>query len=349
MNASRDRRVYMAHAAVYAAFAVVACLTTISCSDAASPPPIESTLRILPLADSVFEGDIIRLTAEASSRAGASGPTKPIAWTAADTTLAQSLGDGTFALLRSGTVRITARNVAAIATYDLTIGRLVAKSVEVEPGNLTMGRGDRLSLSARVLGQGGRVVSGRSVAFTSDDTLVAIIGGVGYPPEYLRAVGSGATTIHALVDGLSGTATVSVVKADTAYALTHYNGSPLPVLVAADTVMINGQKEFDEVYADSGTLVLSGVVQKRYQIDVRYTQYHVIRDGETVTRVPRFAQREFDRGLVTVGADGRLDMESEYIYPLAHTAVPDADAYIVHFRIPGDDSFLDLRYRLVSP
>jgi len=162
-------------------------------------------------------------------------------------------------------------------------------------------------------------------------------------------VSPGMTTIHAAVGGIAAAALVNVVDADTAYALTHYNGSPLPVLVAADTVMINGQKEFDEVYADSGTFVLSGVVQKRYQIDVRYTQYHVIRDGDTVTRVPRFAQREFDRGLVTVSAGGRLDMESEYIYPLAHTAVPDADAYIVHFRIPGDDSFLDLRYRLVSP
>ena len=339
----------MAHVAVHAAIAVVACLATISCSDAASPRPIESTLRIAPVADSVFEGDIIRLTAEVFSREGAIGTARPIAWTTSDTTLAQALGDGTFALLRSGTVRVTARNDAATATYDLTIGRLVAKSVEVEPGNLTMGRSDRLSLTTRVIGQGGRVISGRSVAFTSDDTLVAIIGGAGYPPDYLRAVSPGMTTIHAAVGGIAAAALVNVVDADTAYALTHYNGSPLPVLVAADTVMIDGEKEFDEVYADSGTFVLSGVVQKRYQIDVRYTQYHVIRDGDTVTRVPRFAQREFDRGLVTVSAGGRLDMESEYIYPLAHTAVPDADAYIVHFRIPGDDSFLDLRYRLVSP
>jgi hypothetical protein len=95
---------------------------------------------------------------------------------------------------------------------------------------------------------------------------------------------------------------VSVVIADTTFALTQFNGSPLPVLVAADSVLINGVPEFDEVYAESGTLVLSGLMQLRYQLDVRFSQYHVIRTGNTVQRELRFQQREFDRGLVTVGA-----------------------------------------------
>ena len=101
-------------------------------------------------------------------------------------------------------------------------------------------------------------------------------------------MGPGSTTIRASVDGVTGTAHVGVVVADTTFALTQFNGSPLPVLIAADSVMINGVPEFDEVYADAGTLVLSGLAQERYQLDVQYSQYHVIRTGDTVQRELRF-------------------------------------------------------------
>jgi hypothetical protein len=76
----------------------------------------------------------------------------------------------------------------------------------------------------------------------------------------------------------------------------------------------------------------------------------VVRTGNTVTRELRFQQREFDRGLVTVGAAGNLSMLSEFIGPrLEHTAALEPDGFLVHFRIPGDDSFLDLRYRRQAP
>jgi hypothetical protein len=38
-------------------------------------------------------------------------------------------------------------------------------------------------------------------------------------------------------------------------------------------------------------------------------------------------------------------MTSEFIFPLDHTAAPQPDGFQVHYRIPGSDSFLDLRYR----
>jgi hypothetical protein len=329
--------------------ALVMALAAVACSDTVDPVGGDPRLTIVPVADSVFEGDTVRLTAQLLDASGRQVPGVPVMWSVSDSTLATITAEGAAALLRPGVARITARAGAAAATYDLAIGRLVVQRVELSPGILHLGRGDRLTLAARVFGQRDRAISGRTVTFTSDDTLVAAVGGIGYLPDYVRAMGAGSTTLRASVEGVSGTATVAVVNADTTYALTQYNGSPLPVLIAADTVTINGVKEFDEVDAESGTFVVSGVLQKRYQIDVRYTQYHVIRMGDSVSREPRFAQREFDRGVFTVFDNGSLVMTSEYIYPLVHTAVPVDDGFLVHYRIPGDDSFLDLRYRRVTP
>ena len=335
--------------------ALMAVLAMVACSDAAAPRLAGPAIRIVPVADSVFEGDVVRLTAKVFDDGGAERPAAPVTWTVSDTTLAKVAGDGSFTLVRPGTVHVSARSGTATGTYDLVIGRLVVKALVLTPGTASLGRGDRLPVVAGMVGQGGRTITGRTVTFTSDDSLVAIVPGpasIGaINTGLLIAVGPGSTTIRASVDGVTGTAHVGVVVADTSFVLTHYNGSPLPVLVDADSVSFDGVKEFDELYADAGTLVLSGLLQQRYQLDVRFSQYHVIQMGDTVRRELRLRIRgEFDRGVVTVGASGSLTMLSEFIGPhLEHTAALQSDGYLVHFRVPGEDLFSDLRYRRVVP
>jgi hypothetical protein len=327
----------------------------VACSDAVAPGRTTSpSVSITPVGDSVFEGDVLRLRARVLDDAGAEVPNALVTWTVSDTTLAKVTAEGTVALLQPGTVRITARSGAAAGTYNLAIGRLVVTRVELTPTDISLGRGDRVQVQARVVGQGDRAIMGRTITFTSDDVQVATIGSPGNvvgAPGFLIAVGPGSTTIRASVDGVAGTARVGVVIADTTFVLTHFNGAPLPALVAADSVMFNGVKEFDEVYADSGTFVLSGLAQERYNLGVRFSQYHVIRTGDTVQRELRLRfVGEIDRGLVTASVNGTLSMLSELIGPrLEHTATLQPDGYLVHFHEPGDDFFLDLRYRRAAP
>jgi len=150
---------------------------------------------------------------------------------------------------------------------------------------------------------------------------------------------------------VTGTAHVGVVVADTNFVLTHFNGVPLPALVAADTVTFNGVKEFAEVYADSGMFVLSGLAQERYSLNVHFSQYRVVRNGDSVQRELRLSfLGEIDRGVVTAGPAGSLSMLSELIGPhLEHSAALQADGYLVHFHEPGDDFFIDLRFKRVAP
>lgn len=333
------------------------CLLAIasSCSDATSPKPggPDVTVLISPLPDSVFEGDVITMHASVVDRAGNQIPAASVTWTVSDTTVAKATA-ATIALLKPGPVRISAQSAGATGTLDLTIGRLVVKQVELTPNNMNLGRGDRVQVTARVLAQGGRELPGRSITFASDDEAVAAIGSPTNPvggPGFLIAVGPGATTIRATVDGVIGTAHVGVVIADTSFALTTFNGSPIPVLVAADSVEIDGQREFDEVYVDSGVLILSGLLQERYHLTVHVSQYHVFHTGDTVQRELRFQTiAEVDRGVVTTLANGSLSMLSELIGPhLEHSAVPTADGFLVHFHEPGDDFFLDLGYKRLTP
>jgi hypothetical protein len=337
------------------ALALAVLFGSVACSDGVAPTRgSRATITILAPGDSVFEGDVIRLTARVFDDTGAETPAAPVSWTTGDTSLARIVSGDSVALLRPGTVRITAHSGAASGSYDLVIGKLVATTVELTPGILNLGRGDRIQVTARVVGQGNRTISGRTLTFNSADSSVAVIGSPGNPvggPGFLIAVGPGSTTITASADGVIGTAHVGVVVADTNFVLTQFNGVPLPALVAADSVTFNGVKEFDEVYADSGTLVLSGLAQERYSLNVHFSQYHVIRNGDNIQRELRLSfLGEIDRGVVTVDQAGGLSMLSELIGPhLEHSASLQPDGYLVHFHEPGDDFFIDLRYKRAAP
>jgi hypothetical protein len=251
--------------------------------------------------------------------------------------------------------------VAASLLAVLACGRDTAspkptgvQHVTLTPDVLHLGRGDQVQVTAHATDYDGREVTGRTVTFASADSKVAIIGSpdnVVGRPGFLIAVGPGSTTISATVDGVTGTAHIDVVAADTTFELTHFNGTVLPVLVAADSVIFDGQKEFAEVYVDAGTLVLSGLLQERYTITVRVSQYHVFTVGGIVQRELRFrSNADFDRGVVTTNTDGSLSMLSEFIGPhLEHSATRTTDGYVVHFQEPGEDVVHELRYRRVSP
>jgi len=335
--------------------ALASVFSVLACSDEVAPNRgSRASITIVAPADSVFEGDVIHVTARVFDDAGVEIPGAPVSWTAGDTALARVTAADSLTLLRPGRVRVTARSGASTATYDLAIGRLVAANIELTPPTLSLSRGDRVQVTARVVGQGNRTIQGRTVVFGSADSSVAIIGSpantVG-APGFLIAVGPGSTTIAASVDGITGAAHVGVVVADTNFVLTHFNGAPLPALIAADSVTFNGVPEFDEVYADSGTFVLSGLAQERYALAVHFSQYHVVRDGENVQRELRFSFfGEIDRGVVTGTAAGNLSMLSELIGPhLEHSAALQSDGYLVHFHEPGDDFFLDLRFKRMAP
>jgi hypothetical protein len=118
--------------AVYVAFAIMAALAMLACTNDIAPSRrVGPGIAITPVTDSAFEGDVVRVTARVYDDAGVEIPTAPVAWTVNDTTLAAITNAGSLSLLRPGIVRITARSGGTVATYDLAIRRLVVESVEL--------------------------------------------------------------------------------------------------------------------------------------------------------------------------------------------------------------------------
>ncbi len=85
-------------------------------------------------------------------------------------------------------------------------------SVRIDGARNGLEPDDRLTLSARALSSGGATVSGGAPRWSSSDASVGTV----TPDGVFTAVGSGSATISAVIDGVSGSVTISVAPASVA-------------------------------------------------------------------------------------------------------------------------------------
>jgi hypothetical protein len=222
------------------------------------------------------------------------------------------------------------------------IRRLSVLSVEILGLPDTLGHGDVMPFGVKSTGEGGRLVTGRAATLRSADPSVALID----PSGRVRTVAQGRTEVAATVDGVMATRTIVVEAAPTILPLRDIGGGRLPLLVATDSVTWNGVRELAEVYAESGSLQLTGGTTPRYAMVIRYAQYAVTQlpDGRKNLQL-RMQSAERDFGLVEYDARGELLMTSEYTSPVFHTASPGSAGVSMRYRIPGDDEILSLYFR----
>jgi hypothetical protein len=314
-----------------------------ACSDSSTgpaPAPV-TTIQIAAPAFAVYELDAVNFSATVRDAQGNPIPGAPVTWSVSDTTRAELGANGIVTALKAGAVTITARSGATTASYNLTIARLVVQQVQVLPGELTLSNGEVTPVGVKVEGQGGRLVIGRLVQITSDDPSIATID----PSGRVRAVNAGVTTIRATADGVSGTARVIVRAANAKFALRNNGSARLPMLVASDSVTWDGRRELHELWMESGALELSGTSTARYELEIKYAEYRVTMVNGQKRMDLLILQREYDRGIVSYDSRGDLQLTSEYISPLAHTAAAISGGLQMHFRIPGTDDYLDLFFR----
>lgn len=326
-----------------AAAFTMAALALTACNDEPSAPVTlpTSTLTLEVPAGEWYEGDVTVLRATVRDANGSEQPNAPITWTVSHPTRAEVAANGTTTFLSSGGVTITAKSGPLSASRTIDVKRLTVQSISVLPVPLSFAPGDIAVLGVRVQGEGGRDVLGRAVTLTTDDPRIAVIDAAGR----LRAVASGTTTVRATADGVVGTARVDVVGAQAMLSLSRVDGGRLPLLVASDSVMWNGVREYHEVFLEGGELVLSGGASPRYGIIVRYAEYKVTGPAGARTYELRLNSKEQDFGVVQYDARGDLQMTSEFIYPLSHTAQGVSGGMQVRFRIPGGDTYLNLLFR----
>src|SRR5439155_17859795 len=106
----------------------------------------------------------------------------------------------------AGTATITGTSEGQSGTAVITVTNVPVASVTVSPASGSVPVGLTLQLSATLKDAGGKVLTGRTVTWTSSNTVAATASGSGV----VTGVAAGQVTITATSEGKSGTASINV-------------------------------------------------------------------------------------------------------------------------------------------
>lgn len=178
----------------------------VSCdSDATGVTPVV-TLEVAPSEGSALVGGTLQLVASARAADGDILADRTVAWTSADESLATVSESGLVAGMAEGTTIITATIEGVSGTATVVVLPAPTATVEVSPSPASVMVGMTMTLTATPRDAGGNELSGRTVAWTSDDEGVAAVDALGR----VKGRSLGSATITATVEGRSDAATVTV-------------------------------------------------------------------------------------------------------------------------------------------
>ncbi len=235
--------------------------------------PVPTTVAVTP-ETLVFDalGDTLRIAVDVRDQIGRPMPDGTATWQSSDTAAAvvDSTGLVTAAGNGTATVIATAGSVADSAT--VTVSQQVS-TVEVTPSVDTLVAGDTLRLAAEARDANGHVVGSAEFSWSSGDTAVAVVDGLGL----VTGTGVGQSEVSATSSGVTGGARVDVV-------------APVPT-----TVAVTPEAVVFEVLGDT----------LRIAVDVRDQIGRPMPDGTATWQSSDTATAVVDStGLVTAAGNG---------------------------------------------
>ena len=177
-----------------------------------------SVLITPPASPDLFVGQSISLVAAVKNTAGLV-ITVPVVWSTSDATIATVTSAGVLTGVKVGTVTVTGAAGGKSASIIINVRLVPVKSVTVtvKPSLLV---GESSAAAAVSVDAQGNTLTGRAVAWSSRNAGVATVSTTGQ----VTAVAVGTTTIDAVVDGVIGSATVTV--------------APVPILIGSIAVSL---------------------------------------------------------------------------------------------------------------
>jgi len=197
---------YHLHSAGRRLLLVLACALVVNGCDSPTGPPAVSDVSVTLPAGSMVVGETMTAVAVVRDASGNPLPDRAITWSSSDDGIAAVDGTGQVAALAPGVVTITARSEGREANAALTVLPVPVAAVEVSPDTATLAIGSTLQLAATPRDAAGGALTGRSVAWSSDDEAIARIAQDGT----VTGVAAGTVAITAAVEGRSGTASITV-------------------------------------------------------------------------------------------------------------------------------------------
>lgn len=180
---------------------------TASASVTVSPVPV-AAVNVAPAALDLIVGGSDKLNAVAVDGNGNVLPNRQISWSSGSPGIATVSTDGTVHAVGVGTAVIIASSEGRVGTSTVSVSGVPIGSVVVSPASDTVIIGDMISLTYEVRDLNGTIVTGQSAIWTSSNNTVAAVASDG------RVVGvsTGTAVISAIVDGVAGKSTVTVIK-----------------------------------------------------------------------------------------------------------------------------------------
>src|SRR5437867_9458777 len=164
------------------------------------------SVTVTPAAPSVLVGQTVQLTATPKDANGNPLSGRTVTWSSGNLSVATVNGSGLVRGVTAGSATITATCEGQSGTVSATVTSPSVASVTVSPAAANLGIGTTLLLTATLKDSVGNVLTGRTVAWTSNASGVATVDASGL----VTGVTAGAATITATSGAKSGTAAVTV-------------------------------------------------------------------------------------------------------------------------------------------
>jgi len=204
-----------------------------------------ASVTVSPASGSVLVGQTLQLTATPKDVGGNTLTGRTVTWTSSNTASATVSSSGVVTGVTAGTATITGTSEGQSGTAVITVTNVPVASVTVSPASGSVPVGQTLQLSATLKDAGGKVLTGRTVTWTSSNTVAATASGSGV----VTGVAAGQVTITATSEGKSGAASINVTLVPVA---------SVTVSPASGSVLVGQTLQFAATVKDAGGNILTG-------------------------------------------------------------------------------------------
>ena len=173
-----------------------------------NPMPV-ATVVLAPQSPSIVIGSTVQLTATLRDADGAVLTGRTVAWTSSNTAVATVSNTGVVTGVAAGTssIQATSEGISASTTVTVTTVPAPVASVSVSLASSSISVGQTTQATATLRDASNNVLTGRTITWASSNTAVATVSGTGV----VTAVSTGTASITATSEGVSGSATATVV------------------------------------------------------------------------------------------------------------------------------------------
>ncbi|HEV8216455.1 MAG TPA: Ig-like domain-containing protein [Gemmatimonadaceae bacterium] len=199
--------------------------------------PIAS-ITVTPTPTTLNVGGKKQLQAVVKDSAGNILTNRTVNWTSSDTAVADVTGTGAVTATGTGQATITASSEGQAATASVTTNPAVVVSVGVALNFANIQVGQTTQAVATARDSAGNSISGRAVTWSTSNPAVAIVSSQGL----VTALGIGSSSIKATIDGVTGSASLTVSTATV---------SAVSVTLGSSSIVAGGTTQATAVASDA--------------------------------------------------------------------------------------------------